>query len=663
MIIKQTEDTAAGKSIAQHVRDLYAYIHALDNPDNGHKLVFSGTINMTSTRPTDVMDEMTLLATKAKRSKNPLQHWILSIAAGETMTHDIATDMIAILARHLGYEGCQAFYGGHGNTVNDHVHVVFNRVDPVTGRCRKPEFSRIRAQKAMAEICAKFDFSRVDHALFIMDDDGELHRVVNLDAQVKIPDGARAMELHSGEKSTYRIAAEKVVPLLSSAKTWRELHEKLGELGWEYRRKGGGAVLACNGNEVKPSSLGKAYALKQMAKKLGPFIERSDDIVIVEKRPEPMPGVPEELLNTYKEETETKTTQVLKTEYENKKVAVEEWKRIETEAVKSADWKGNGVMRNAFLVALREEAADRLRTVREEYEKKMLIMPKVERFDAWLMRERPSMAESVIGAIKMAPRNVPLDIGEPDQKTAKAFRAYVDAVNADAYELSSGDAFLLDGGARLVAPDRLIALLPRIMEIGDVSISPVSANRTHIVTEMPPEAVARLRDEGLGPSFAMQRGDACQCVYTVAAKGAEKEISEALQRCKGISIIGAHGLPMGAFETGGNSERLHSHGVACRNAAQLARGMDAYRALRVRAMRAGATDVDSEVAAWLLATGHSPEGIARIFAAARRPVPDMGTIEKRNAAIWQTEIAAMSWTYRDMYVETNTDEETLQLGG
>lgn len=551
MIIKQTEDTSAEKSVAQHARDLYEYIHALDNPANGHKLVFSGTFNIASKKPSDVIREVAELALKARRSKNPLQHWILSIAAGEKMTHDIARDMVAILARHLGYEGCQAFYGGHGNTVNDHVHVVFNRVDPATGRCRKPEFSHVRAQKAMAEICAKYGFSRVDHALFIMDNDGELHRVVSLDTSVKIPDGARASELHSGEKSACRLAAEEVVPVLSSAKTWKELHEKLGKAGWEYRKKGGGAVLACGGNEVKPSSLGKKFALRQMEKKLGPFVERGEGVAVAEKKPEPMAGVPEELLNQYKEEA--KATQGIKEEYESQKAEIEEWKRIETENAKAL----NGLPRRAYLMAIRDEARERLRAAREEYERKTLTAPKAERFDAWLQRKRPALAESVIAAVKSAPRNVALDVGEPDPKAARAMREYFDAVGADAYELRSGDAIALDGGKRLVEPERLIALLPRIAELSDVSIVPVSTGRTHVVVEIPQELLERMREDGLSPSFVAWRGDACQCVYTIPASGVEKEISEALRQAYGgVALIGAHGMPLGKVETGGVSERL-----------------------------------------------------------------------------------------------------------
>ena len=82
------------------------------------------------------------VATNGRKLKKPFEHMSISWAPDEHPTKDAmkAAALEAIEAR--GYSGCQAFIACHNDRDHPHVHIVTCRVDPKTGRTRKPTHAR-----------------------------------------------------------------------------------------------------------------------------------------------------------------------------------------------------------------------------------------------------------------------------------------------------------------------------------------------------------------------------------------------------------------------------------------------------------------------------------------------------------------------------------------
>ena len=103
-------------------------------------------------------------------------------------------------------------------------------------------------------------------------------------------------ENRTGEKSACRIAIERGSEILKSAKTWQELHKRLGEKGLRYERFGSGAKIYLGDIPLKASDVDRNASLGKMQKKLGIFEPSTQEKpnVYIKHKPtgEPHPGNP-----------------------------------------------------------------------------------------------------------------------------------------------------------------------------------------------------------------------------------------------------------------------------------------------------------------------------------------------------------------------------------
>lgn len=97
--------------------------------------------------------EMIALASEAKRSKDPVDHWLLSWKAGEQPTAAQCREAVEVLKEHLGLtQAHQAICALHQNTENLHLHIVLNRTAPDSYRVADNGWSIDRGHQALAEI-------------------------------------------------------------------------------------------------------------------------------------------------------------------------------------------------------------------------------------------------------------------------------------------------------------------------------------------------------------------------------------------------------------------------------------------------------------------------------------------------------------------------------
>lgn len=248
MIIKKvpTSKAATPKSKARNVRALADYIAGPHAGGDGEKVEHRGALNLLNIDHDGQVDEMTDLAETARRSPQPVQHWIMSWRQGEQPTPAQANEAVAIFLNEMGLGRHQAICALHRDTQNCHLHLAVNRVDPDTEKVVTVNngFDHEIAHRAIARIEHLQGWQREDRALFVVRPDGDLERAQTRGERERQPSNrARDFEEREGERSAQRIALEVAAPIIREAGSWDELHEALGREGFRFERKGLGCDL------------------------------------------------------------------------------------------------------------------------------------------------------------------------------------------------------------------------------------------------------------------------------------------------------------------------------------------------------------------------------------------------------------------------------------
>jgi hypothetical protein len=236
--------------------------------------------------------EMIAVAQSAKRSPNPIDHWLLSWREGELPTPAQVDATVALFLEHLGVAGQPCIYACHGDTDNRHVHMAINRYDPVARRMIEINdgFTHEAAHQAVALIVDRFGWAAEADARYEV---AGGRPVLTASAQARIAAGresirpnAAAFENRTGYRSAQRIAQEDAVPLIKAAASWRELHDTLAAIGIGYDVTGtNGVTLTVGGERVKASTVDRAITRTRLEKKLGVFEPRDASAAIATRSP------------------------------------------------------------------------------------------------------------------------------------------------------------------------------------------------------------------------------------------------------------------------------------------------------------------------------------------------------------------------------------------
>ncbi len=276
MIVKKipTSKVAALKSKAANIRALVDYIADPRAASAGEKVEHRGATNLLNLDHDGQVQEMIDLAHVARRSAQPVQHWILSWREGEQPTRAQADEAVSMFLDEMGLGEHHAIYALHRDTHNWHLHLALNRVHPETERLVTVNegFDYEIAHQAIARIELRQGWEREVHALYAPRPDGRVERVQPHGQAERRPSArARDFEERVGERSAERIAIDDAAPIIRRAKSWRELHEGLAARGMRFEKKGSGAVLSIGEQPVKASAAGRDCSMAALRERLGDF--------------------------------------------------------------------------------------------------------------------------------------------------------------------------------------------------------------------------------------------------------------------------------------------------------------------------------------------------------------------------------------------------------
>ena len=230
---------------------------------------------------------------------NAVYHVAITWKDGEHPTGAQAERACQHVMQSLGYSEHQAAWAIHRDTDNDHIHLVINKVHPVTATVRQPPFRRdyFILDKCMRELEIEFGYGRANGPWITLDTP-EGPKIVRMsrrerrergllkEAGPRISDRAARAEHNAGGAESFQswVAGAPAAALRAAVEragaTWQDAHRALAEYGVRLERKGSGLIMtttvppaggASRVLAAKASTVGRWASKSALEKRLGVF--------------------------------------------------------------------------------------------------------------------------------------------------------------------------------------------------------------------------------------------------------------------------------------------------------------------------------------------------------------------------------------------------------
>lgn len=202
MISKHIRNPDATAAKHRRIIKLIEYILNPQTENSTEKCVYNGARGFVTSDRSMQLNEMIALSEDATRSKNTVEHFMLSWREGEKPTPEQIEELISIWLAEMGLNGCQAIYGLHEDTDNYHVHIAVNRMHPERLECIKINggFSKEAEHRAIALIEHAQGWQAEKNARYTVLPDGTLaYRAANGEA---VPDAGWSADLALKRRQT-----------------------------------------------------------------------------------------------------------------------------------------------------------------------------------------------------------------------------------------------------------------------------------------------------------------------------------------------------------------------------------------------------------------------------------------------------------------------------
>ncbi len=236
---------APGATKAARVEGLADYARrSLAEPER-EKCIYGGSRGFQTAARAAQKAEMVALAQVSAHSKDPINHYVLSWRQGERPTPAQIEEAVDIFLDTMGLTGHQTIYGLHVDTDNAHLHLMVNRVHPVTRKVVEINqgFDLEALHRAVARIEHVQGWRREARGRYRVQADGTLRRDRHPPLDRSSADARRVRDRWphrhgGGATSAAQIAAEAAAPAIRAAASWADLHARLAERGLRYARAG-----------------------------------------------------------------------------------------------------------------------------------------------------------------------------------------------------------------------------------------------------------------------------------------------------------------------------------------------------------------------------------------------------------------------------------------
>lgn len=268
---------------ACRIKDLVNYLLKGDEHEKVSAVEYHGFIS-------DETAQIEMNSLASQGGGDPLYHFVISWPEDECPTDDQAIEAAHMMVRSLVDKHnsisinslsrvvldptlMQYICAVHRDTKYSHVHVLLNRRDPESHTLLNLWNEYLTRDKACRQIELKQGWRHTPGYYEIDPHDGySLKRSSNPKRfEERIQEVSHRIEEHTGEKSFIRWVQEEISPLLETAQSWSEIHEKLSEVGIEFQEVRRGLVLTDGFLYAKASSCGASFSRPQLEKRWGSY--------------------------------------------------------------------------------------------------------------------------------------------------------------------------------------------------------------------------------------------------------------------------------------------------------------------------------------------------------------------------------------------------------
>jgi hypothetical protein len=458
MIVKKI--SSKGKtSKSVRIRGLSNYIvNPSDNEQE--KCTYSNTLNFETDEFETQQLEMIGLAGANVRTKNPIDHWVMSWKDGEYPTNEQVDEAVKMLVKELGYENCQTLYGLHQDTTNCHVHVMLNRLDIETEKLKSNSMDIEKAHKAISKIEKLQGWKREENGRYEVQESGLTVKSSRTKEAHSIPNKQRQMESHTGEESVLRHCQNLAKPIIQKATTWEQLHEEFSKVGITYTKKGSGALITALEVSNKASQVDKAAGLSQLEKRLGAYVSANEAQLEQAKVNKPilMESKPEtaDWRKEFQEKKKYAKEGLIK-KHKEEVLRLKESQLKERGDLLKGSWNGKGVELNIIRMSIKNKQLAELKELKEKQKKEKELLVKSQQKTKTLQRWLDEFEEDKIS-------------GKVTNNYDKSIANFTAIVNNDRKLITyisktDKEIKFIDHGNRIVVKDRSTETLDSALKI------------------------------------------------------------------------------------------------------------------------------------------------------------------------------------------------------
>lgn len=238
-----------------------------------------------------ISDEMTSVATKNNRIKDPVLHLILSWDKEDKPSDEQIFKCADEAKKSLGFnDEYQYIIAIHDDTDNIHAHIVLNKVNSINFNGPDREYNKYnyyKLDKLMRELEVKYNFKHNNGPYVVVDIDGKNiieKRNKNIHINDYTKNNFNKYEFYSDNESFRTFVNDnlkkQLLSMLKNNSTWNDINSYLYQYNVKFEIKGQGFVFSTLDSEfkIKASSIHENFSKKRMENILGDFTELNEDI-------------------------------------------------------------------------------------------------------------------------------------------------------------------------------------------------------------------------------------------------------------------------------------------------------------------------------------------------------------------------------------------------
>lgn len=234
--------------------------------------------NLLGTRPSDVIQEMDIVATRS-RATDPVYHISVSWNPNDDPSKFDMLEVADRVLKELKLERNQTLIASHKDTGHPHVHMAINRVDPETFKAVDRWNDMRRVEEVLRQIEKEKGWQETPGLLYGDPSKvkGKGEKLWETKHRVKVNEALKGAGIGEPDYKSVRLRALEVKKNLYLAKNWKSFDDILAGQGLWVESKGAGMVVTDGAMSIKASRVSRDFSRGKLEKKFGESLSKYEE--------------------------------------------------------------------------------------------------------------------------------------------------------------------------------------------------------------------------------------------------------------------------------------------------------------------------------------------------------------------------------------------------